>query len=360
MLGLTLACHIFVPEMMHSRTSILMKAPQNLSSFKQVLEVLGERGQKLGKNEANRHNRRNQVGIMAQRRTAPDQVERNGAVVSQLTSSLARAFLVAVLVMIPSLLLSSTGSDTEQFVIILALIAASMTFIEYYGRSPSIVEFRFAPPYNRLKFFGLFASVTLLSFICIGHANPSDWTHMLTYLGTGLGHAIDFPYSPVRLMVLMLPTDASPELVDLVRTTSGIAYTISILMLFVFVTFVRLLGWPTRSGAFNVWMNLPLFDPTGGGDVLARLKRDAGLNIVLGALLPFIIPAAVKAASALIDPVSIQDPQTLIWTVTAWAFLPASMLMRGIAMSRIADMIEEKRRRAYAEAKAQAGRLQRA
>ena len=51
----------------------------------------------------------------------------------------------------------------------------------------------------------------------------------------------------------------------------------------------------------------------------------------------------------MIDPISITQPQTLIWTMTAWAFLPASMLMRGLAMSRIADMIEDKRRRAYAE-----------
>jgi hypothetical protein len=66
-------------------------------------------------------------------------------------------------------------------------------------------------------------------------------------------------------------------------------------------------------------------------------------------LLPFLIPAAVRAASDLIDPISIAQPQTLIWTMAAWAFLPASMLMRGIAMGRIADMIEDKRRRAYAE-----------
>ena len=82
--------------------------------------------------------------------------------------------------------------------------------------------------------------------------------------------------------------------------------------------------------------------------MLHRLRRDAGLNVVLGSLLPFLIPAAVSAASSLVDPISIAHPQTLIWTMTAWAFLPASMLIRGIAMSRIADMIEDKRRRAYA------------
>lgn len=32
------------------------------------------------------------------------------------------------------------------------------------------------------------------------------------------------------------------------------------------------------------------------------------------------------------------------------AFLPASMIMRGLALHRVADLIEEKRRRTYAEA----------
>jgi hypothetical protein len=36
--------------------------------------------------------------------------------------------------------------------------------------------------------------------------------------------------------------------------------------------------------------------------------------------------------------------QTLIWTITAWAFLPASLFMRGIAMGRVADMIVERRK----------------
>ncbi len=308
----------------------------------------------MDKNEAHRHNRRDQTGTTAQHRTVTGQVEGKRTVVSHLTSALARAFLVALLVLTPSLLLKSTGADTEQLVVILAFIAGSMTFIEYYGRSPSIIEFRFAPPYNRLKFGGLAASIVLLTLICREAHLPTNAGYLLSKLGNDLGAAIDFPYSPVRLMVLMLPVDASPQLVDLVRTASGIAYMVSLTMMFIFLSCVRLLGWPTRSGAFNVWMNLPLFDPTGGGDVLARLKRDAGLNIVLGSLLPFIIPAAVKAASDLIDPISMTDPQTLVWTVTAWAFLPASMLMRGIAMSRIADLIEEKRKRVYAEADADA------
>ena len=268
---------------------------------------------------------------------------------SQIPGALSRAILIAMMVATPSLLVPSTGPDTAQIVIVLSILAGFMTFIEYYGKYPSIIEFRFAPPFNRLKFFALSAILVVLSLICRGTTDPTGWTVLLTNMGTALGEAVDFPYSPVRMVVLMMPADADQALIDLVRTASGISYTVSLVMMFIFLTLVRLLGWPSRNGAFNVWVNLPLFDPTGGGDVLYRLRRDARLNVVLGALLPFLIPAAVRAASDMIDPISIANPQTLIWTMTAWAFLPASMLMRGIAMSRIADMIEQKRRRAYAE-----------
>ena len=60
----------------------------------------------------------------------------------------------------------------------------------------------------------------------------------------------------------------------------------------------------------------------------------------------------IKLASDFVNPIALTDPQTLIWTVSAWAFLPASMVMRGVAMARIAELIEEKRRRVYANAEA--------
>lgn len=290
---------------------------------------------------------------MGRHRTAPGQVEGKQAVFSQVTGALLRAVCIALLIAMPSLMLPEIPADTAQVVIIMAILAGVLIFIEYHGRYPSIIEFRFAPPFNRLKFAGLALIVLLLSIICRGQADPTALTGIIETLGTKLGLAIDFPYSPVRLVLLMMPPEASGETISLVRTAAGISYMVSLLTMFIFLTYVRLLGWPARNGAFNVWINLPLFDPTGGGDVLHRLKRDAALNVVLGALLPFLIPAVVSAASDFVDPINITSPQTLIWTMSAWAFLPASMLMRGIAMSRIAEMIEEKRRRAYANAQEQ-------
>ena len=280
--------------------------------------------------------------------------------VSRLTSAFVRAALMALLIAMPSLMLPDVSSDTTQIVVLVAILAFLMTFVEYFSEYPSIVEFRFAPPFNRLRFVALFTTITLLSLICAGKTDPTNLSHLVGKFGALLGNAIDFPYSPVRLVVLMLPQGSDPEVIGAVRTAAGISYMVSLVSLFIFVTMVRMLGWPTRQRAFNVWINLPLFDPTAGGDVLQRLKRDAGLNIVLGVLLPFLIPAVVKAAADIIDPITMDNPQTLIWTMSAWAFLPASMIMRGIAMSRVADLIQEKRMRAYAEAKADEETLQHA
>ena len=141
----------------------------------------------------------------------------------------------------------------------------------------------------------------------------------------------------------------------MVRTAAGMSYLISLLSLAFFIMILRLRNWPMSNGTFNVWINLPTFDPTAGKDVVQRLERDARLNIALGFLLPFLTPAAVKSAAVLFGTVSLQNPQTLIWTVSAWAFLPASLFMRGIAMGRIAQMIAAKRKATYAKAQLEDG-----
>ncbi len=85
--------------------------------------------------------------------------------------------------------------------------------------------------------------------------------------------------------------------------------------------------------------------PMPGGDVVERLERDARFNVALGFLLPFLTPAVIKAASGVFGSVAITNDQTMIWTITAWAFLPASLFMRGIAMQRVATLISEQRAR---------------
>ncbi|MEM6889708.1 MAG: hypothetical protein AAF636_16420 [Pseudomonadota bacterium] len=264
----------------------------------------------------------------------------------RMSGAVLRGLMVALLIATPALMLPDVARAQSQIVVLVALVAALLTTVEYHSNAPSIVEFRDAGPFNRMRFAALFVTVFFLSAVLKGKTDPTVLNQALTAIGTILGHAIDFPYSPVRLVVLMLPQDVSVEMVRDVRTAAGISYAVSLFAMVVFVAMVRIGGWPIQKGAFNVWVNLPLFDPTTGGDVLRRLYRDARWNIAIGFLLPFVIPALVKSISHLINPVTLENPQTMIWTITAWAFLPASMIMRGIALQRVAELIEMKRRAA--------------
>lgn len=261
-----------------------------------------------------------------------------------------RALIVAALIATPSLLLPAQSTKSDVLIVVVAIIAGVLTFLEYASHYPSLVEFRDAPPINRLRFGSLFCTVFLLTMIYNHAVAPTTLSAIVDRMGELVGRALDFPYSPVRLVLLMLPADEKLAVIDMVRAAAGLSYLVSLITIALFLHAIRAGGWPTNNGAFNVWINLPLFDPTSGGDVVQRLQRDARINIVCGVLLPFIIPATIKVSAFVIDPVAMAHPNTMIWTISAWAFLPASMIIRGIALMRIAELIENKRRRVVAPA----------
>jgi hypothetical protein len=297
----------------------------------------------LGKIEAIRHNVRDIFGTRTRHRIASVHIEGARAVVTRLAGAAMRAFLVMVLVATPSVILPGIGTDTKQMVALVALFAGALTFAEYNAVYPSLVEFRDAPPFNRVRFLMLFTIVFVLSVICAAKDSDAAFPRLFEAVGVLVGHAMDFPYSPVRLATLMMAEGASDQQVLAVRTAAGTSYFLSLLALAFFVMIFKLRGWPGRTTAFNVWVNLPTFEPTAGGDIVDRLERDARANLAMGFLLPFLIPAVVSLASIGFQPLTLTSPQTLIWTMTAWAFLPASLVMRGIAMGRIASMIRQKR-----------------
>ncbi|MDO8883928.1 hypothetical protein [Pseudotabrizicola sp.] len=270
-------------------------------------------------------------------------MEGRKAVVSRFSGAFIRAMLVMAVVVTPSVLLSDVSSDAKQMAALVALFAGLLTFVEYNAEAPSLIEFRDAPPFNRVRLGMLFFTVFCLSVMESGRAQSTSLTDLVQAIGHLVGRSMDFPYSPVRLAKLMLAETATIEQVQAVRDAAGLAYITSLISLSVFVVMLKAGSWPMRNRVFNVWVNLPTFDPT-AGDMVERLERDARINIALGFLLPFIIPFVVSLSSTGVNPDSMTASQTLIWTMTAWAFLPASLFMRGIAMGRIADMIRQIRR----------------
>jgi len=254
-----------------------------------------------------------------------------------------RAFLVMILIVMPSVILPNIGTDTKQIVALMALFAGALVFFEYNAIYPSLVEFRDGAPFNRIRYLMLLAIVVFLSIIVADREDPTTVSRLFHALGMVVGEALDFPYSPVRLATFMLSDTATAEQISDVRVAAGTAYMVAVFSLAVFVVVLKLAGWPSTKSAFNVWVNLPTFEPTAGGDVVDRLERDSRVNLAVGFLLPFVVPALVAVLTSGLPASTVTSAQTLIWAMAAWAFLPASLLMRGVAMARIADMIRMKR-----------------
>lgn len=298
----------------------------------------------MGRIEAVRHKVGGIQGKRHPQSTGAGHKEGTSAVVSQVSGAVLRAFLVALVVALPSMMLPDITSDTKQLVALFALLTGAMVFAEYNAEFPTVTEFRDAPPFNRIRFGILFGTVAGLSLVQTAELNPSSLAELVHVVGRLIGTAMDFPYSPVRLVTLTLASGASDQQVAAVRDAAGLAYLTSLIGLSVFVIIMRFGAWPVRSRPFNVWINLPTFDPSASGDVVARLERDGRVNVALGLLLPFIIPFVVTLSTSGLNAETVTSSQTLIWIVTAWSFLPASLIMRGIAIGRIAEMIREARR----------------
>ena len=64
-----------------------------------------------------------------------------------------RGLLVALMIATPALMLPGVSADTTQIILLVALLASFLVFIEYNSNFPSIIEFRNAPPLSQVPAF---------------------------------------------------------------------------------------------------------------------------------------------------------------------------------------------------------------
>ncbi|WP_170043963.1 hypothetical protein [Brevirhabdus pacifica] len=248
------------------------------------------------------------------------------------------------LIVLPSLLVPTAGVNTHLITLIIGLSLAVFVFTEYMAQSPGILEFRDAPPYNRMRFLLLFGSIILAA---VAYRAPWDGTPLvrLVYsLGLLVGQTLDVPFSPMRLASGLIRPDASPWISQLVYVTLGLSFIMSVFVVWSLLLILRVNNWPSRSRAFNLWVNLPTFDPTSGGDVVASLVRSARINISLAILLPFFLPLAMRVVIGTLDPSALNAPLSIIWIVSIWMFLPTCCVMKAIVMHRLARLVSMQRR----------------
>jgi len=264
---------------------------------------------------------------------------------SHVAQFILRGICVGLLILAPALLLPEISQDAAQGITLLALLAAIVVITEYSASYPGLIEFRDAKPYNRSRFMILAFIVVSVTLLQRALMLDGEDVAFLSSVAMQLGQVMDFPFSPVRLFVLSLPQGLAPEHVANVAAAAAIAYLMAIAGLAVFVTMTLMGHWPRRNIAFNVWVNLPNFDPTKGTDVVQRLERDAQINILLGIILPFSLPVLLHISTLLVQPMTLETPLALVWGVSLWAFVPVNLIIRGVAMNRIAQLVRAQRRR---------------
>ena len=190
-----------------------------------------------------------------------------------MTSALLRAVLMAWLVVIPALMLPGVGSDAQQFAFIIGLLAAVFVFVEYFSTYPSLLEFRFAPPFNRIRFAAVFCFVFAMSLVYGNDSNPNVLNGILSALSHLLANLTDVPYSPVRLVLLALPEDLETLAVYNIRLAAALSYTIAVVSLVVFYLLVRFKTSPPVVGSNRGRFTQTLKAPLRVGQFLNRTSR---------------------------------------------------------------------------------------
>jgi hypothetical protein len=265
-------------------------------------------------------------------------------VLSNFLGAVLRAAIVFLVVAMPSLVLPGTTPEGAELVILLALVLAIFTAIEYSSLYPAMIAFRDAPPFNRLRLFSLAIMLLALSLVASGE-NDAPLVIVLNALGAVFGQMLETLGSPMTAIIGYLPADGAVIPATQFNAMAGLALFIALAALSIFAVMLRLQKWPDPARAFNVWINLPTFDPTAGGDVINRLMRNARVNAILGFIIAFILPSVGRMVFDHVDVRILTSLHGLVWGIVLWMFLPLSMFMRALAMARIAAMIRDQRAR---------------
>ena len=274
----------------------------------------------------------------------------------RLVAALLRAAIVMLAVSMPSLLLPGTSREGAELVVLVALVLGIFTAVEYASTYPALIEFRDAPPFNRVRLFALVAILFCVSLVARGDT-ASSLVLVLNALGLLVGHALEFPGSPMAALIHHLSNDAAPVSQVQAKIMAGLALFITLVALCSFSILLRSEAWPHPGRAFNVWINLPTFDPTTGRDVVGRLIWDARVNLFFAFTITFILPSLGVMMSGHLGLDSVTSAHALVWGITLWMFLPLSLVMRALAMMRIAAMIRDRRARLVASIGAEGAQL---
>ena len=98
---------------------------------------------------------------------------------SRVAGALIRGALVAFMIAYPGLSLPVESDVAISLYGFLSLIGGAIVWIEYAFASPNLIEFRFCPPYNRLRYGSLMLILVLLVHLYPGRGLESKFYFLI-------------------------------------------------------------------------------------------------------------------------------------------------------------------------------------
>jgi len=240
-----------------------------------------------------------------------------------------RALAVTATVAIPSLLVAPSPVGTgPELSFLVGAAAGLMVLFEYGARTPALVDFRFAPPLNRLRFATF---VIALAAATAAAASPAAGR-----LGLTVAEAMAGPASPVDLAAWAVTRDSAPGPDPVLRAAGALTLVAALTCLAGAGAWIWFGAWPGDPERFNRWINLPTFEPSDEGDAAAWLKRQGGLAALTGLALPVALTGLGAAATRLFAADLFAAPLAQIWAAAIWAGVPACVLLRAMALLKLA------------------------
>lgn len=253
----------------------------------------------------------------------------------RLTGATVRAVCVAIVVMLPAFLLPDTTQSGLEFTRILATIAAVFVIYEYGFASPSVIEFRFAAPYNRVRFL-LLATLILTPAYLISSMLEGVALHGTFAAIAQNGPAfLDFAYSPVSIVANTLSGNDSDMREAVVQAIAlNVVFSFSCALAFCGAIFSNL--WRFGGDDFNMWTNMPTYKSYGLESLQDRLINSAFASFLVACLLPLFGPTIADVAVVWLSSDGALAPIVVSWLIAIWTYLPAIYLMRAAALLKIA------------------------
>tara|TARA_R110000751_G_scaffold14828_8_gene47999 strand:- start:2299 stop:3156 length:858 start_codon:yes stop_codon:yes gene_type:complete len=268
-----------------------------------------------------------QSGGLSRPRLSPGQVRDAGL----------RAALAALVAAVPALVLSAdpAAGESRTAGLVLAAAAGLYVLVEYGARTPALVDFRFAPPINRLR-FALAALTLLATTACVAFA---DAPGPLGATFAGFGAAMDFPFSPVGMAADIFTRASAPAPDPAVEYAAATAFCVALTCTLAFGAVIRFGPWPRAEQRMNLLVNLPTLDVDRGDRGAARLRLLGAQVLVTAAGALFAMLVVGGFAVSLLAPGVEISPLALVWSATLWAGAPGAMALRGVALLKLASRL---------------------